>query len=203
MDREARQILRQFGHTKKRDLEYFGQTNPARFARPGAASPNEPKAVEPVGPGAHDIRKTNPSRSGHLITNEPTAPRPDGRFVAARHCLAPLNEVCTTSAKRTRNLHRRLRRGDACVARSPQAVLVERRARHASPLRKGRSARWSRRSGHDGQPNRKITWPRSRACQRSARRCRAAARRSTPRSHLHPLPAPRAWRTGSPAARAA
>ena len=75
-NKEARRIARLFGHTRRSELEYFGQANPTRSGRRNTARPNEPDAAQP----RMHLGQTNPSDVGHEIgisPNEPEAVQSD------------------------------------------------------------------------------------------------------------------------------
>ena len=62
-NKEARRIARLFGHTRRSELEYFGQANPTRSGRRNTARPNEPDAAQP----RMHLGQTNPSDVGHEL----------------------------------------------------------------------------------------------------------------------------------------
>ncbi|HEY7242311.1 MAG TPA: hypothetical protein VH678_00325 [Xanthobacteraceae bacterium] len=57
-NKEWRRIARGFGHTRRNDLEYFGQKNPWRWRRRGTKGLSGPTGAPPNGP---DPGRTNPS----------------------------------------------------------------------------------------------------------------------------------------------
>ena len=56
-NKEWRRIARLFGHTRRSELEYFGQTNPRRSGCRNPRRPNEPEAAPP---DVRDLGQTNP-----------------------------------------------------------------------------------------------------------------------------------------------
>jgi hypothetical protein len=85
-NKEWRRIARLFGHTRRSELEYFGQTNPRRSGYRKTRRPNEPEAARP---DVRDLGQTNPRPC-----------RPADTILAERTREAEIN--CD------------VRRGDAC-----------------------------------------------------------------------------------------
>jgi hypothetical protein len=99
-NKEARRIARLFGHTRRSELEYFGQANPTRSGRRNTARPNEPDAAQP----RMHVGQTNPSDVGHglrISPNEPEAVQSDEhRFGQTNPTLREPSD--TVLAERTR-----------------------------------------------------------------------------------------------------
>ena len=89
-NKEWRRIARLFGHTRRSELEYFGQTNPRRSGCRNTMRPNEPEAA--------------PARCARSWPNEPEAVRPsEQRF--GRTTPRGRDQLRRPKGRRMRRLH--------------------------------------------------------------------------------------------------
>jgi hypothetical protein len=91
-NKEWRRIARLFGHTRRSELEYFGQTNPRHSGCRNTMRPNEPEAAPP---DVRDLGQTNPRpcRAADTVLGEDQLQHQKGRRMRRLHGVTAITPV--------------------------------------------------------------------------------------------------------------